>query len=170
MQGAQQASQMRGQAADLQRNAAYLYQAANDARTRGLVDADNQRVQTGQLIGTQRAAQASNGGDVNTGSNAITQQDTAQYGELDALIISNNAAREAYGYEVQGNQALSNAKTLKKNARSAIFSSLIGGASQGLSASYSSGALGNLFGGSGTGTRAALSSNLNAPMFSQAIG
>ncbi len=150
----------------MQRNSAYLYQAANDARARGLVDADNQRVQTQGLIGTQRAAQAANGGEVNTGSNAITQQDTAQYGELDALIISNNAAREAYGLEVQGNQALSNAKTLRKNAKTSIFSSLLGGVTQGLASSYTTGALGNLF-GSGSGTQAALSTNLNAPMFSQ---
>ena len=147
LQGSQQASQMRGQAADLQRNAAYLSAAANDARARGLVDADNQRVQTQQLIGTQRAAQAANGGDVNTGSNAITQQDTAQYGELDALIISNNAAREAYGFEVQSDQAMRNAKTLKKNAKTAVISSVLGGAVGGLGGLYSSGALSGLFGG-----------------------
>lgn len=169
LQGSSQASQMRSQAADLQRNAAYLNQAANDARARGLVDADNQRVQTQQLIGTQRAAQAASGGVVDEGSNALIQQDTAQYGELDAMIISNNAAREAYGYEVQADSALRNSKTLKKNAKTAVISSVLGGAVGGLGSAFSSGQLGNLFsGGLGTGTKAALSTNLNAPMFSQA--
>lgn len=170
LQGMSQSSQLKSQAADLQRNAAYLNRAANDARARGRVEADNQRVQTQLDIGTQRAAQAANGGDVNEGSNAIIQQDTAQYGELDAMIISNNAAREAYGYEVQASNALDNARTLKKNAKTSVISSVLGGAVGGLGSSYASGALGNLFsGGLGTGTRAALSTNLNAPMFSQRL-
>lgn len=169
LQGIGQANQARSQAADLQRNAAYLNQAANDARARGVVEADNQRVQTQQLIGTQRAAQASSGGVIDEGSNALLQQDVAQFGELDALIISNNAAREAYGYEVQAQNALANAKTLKKNAKTGLISSVLGGTVQGLGLSYASGQLGNLFGGGqGKGTKAALSTNLNAPMFSQA--
>src|SRR6185369_3161264 len=102
-------------AADLTSNAAYRTHAANDSRARARADSDNQRVQTQLDIGTQRAAQAQHAGDLNTPSNAILQQDTAQYGELDAMIISNNAAREAYGYEVQASEALSNAKTLKKD-------------------------------------------------------
>lgn len=168
IQGSQQSSQMRQQAADLQRNAAYLNQAANDARARGRVESDQQRVETQQAIGMQRAAQAGAGGDVNEGSNAIAQQDTAQYGELDAMIISNNAAREAYGLEVQADNSLRNAKTLKKNAKSTMLTSLIGGTAQGLGSMYMNGSLGNLFGGQGAGTRAALSTNLNSPMFSQA--
>lgn len=169
LQGISQSNQANAQAADLQRNAAFLNRAANDARARGVVESDNQRVQTQQLIGTQRAAQASNGGDVNEGSNALLQQDTAQYGELDAMIISNNAAREAYGYEVQASNAIDNAKTLKKNAKTGLISSVLGGAVQGFGDAYASGALDNLFsGGIGRGTKAALTTNLNAPMFSQA--
>lgn len=170
MQGQAQSAQADAQASALRQNAYYLNQAANDARARGLVDADSQRVQTQQLIGTQRAAQASNGGVVDEGSNALLQQDTAQYGELDAMIISNNAAREAYGYEVQALNSTTNAKTLKANARSGMISSVLGGTVQGLGAAYSSGSLGSMFGsGTGAGTRAALNTNLNAPMFSQAV-
>lgn len=85
------------------------------------------------------------------------------------MIISNNAAREAYGYEVQASSAKQNAKTLKKNAKTGLISSLLGGTAQGLGMAYASGSLGNLFGGgTGVGTKAALSTNLNAPMFSQA--
>lgn len=170
MSGQQKAAGDITQAAELQTNAAFLNRAANDARMRGLVDSDTQRIQTQQDIGTQRAAMAANGGVVDEGSNALITQDTAQYGELDALIISNNAAREAYGYEVQADANLRNAKTLKKNAKSAPITSMLGGAIGGLGSAFSSGSMGSLFGGgTGAGTKAAMSSNLNAPMFSQAI-
>jgi len=147
MQGQQQSAAAIGQASALKQNAAYLNRAANDARYRGVVDADTQRVQTQNLIGTQRAAMASNGGVVDDGSNAIIQQDTAQYGELDAMIISNNAAREAYGYEVQATNNISNANTLKKNAKTGMVSSLLGGVVGGLGSAFS----GGLFSGGGSG-------------------
>lgn len=173
MQGQQQAGQLNTQAKELQLNAAYLNSAANDARARGIIDADASRVQTQQLIGSQRAAQAASGGVVDYGSNALLQQDAAQYGELDALIISNNAAREAYGYDVQAQGNVRNAKTLRGNAKTGMISSLVGGVAQGLGGAYSSGSLGSMFSGGsgnlGAGTRTALSTNLNAPMFSQAI-
>lgn len=149
------------QAADLRQNALYLNNAANDAIDRGMKSADQQRVQTGQFIGTQRAAQAANGGEVNTGSNALLQEDTAALGELDALTISNNAAREAYGYQVQASSALTNASTLQSNARKQMLTSVLGGAISGASAG--GGGLGGLFGSAGgsaalgAGTQAALS-------------
>ncbi|MCY1357510.1 hypothetical protein D9M69_440070 [compost metagenome] len=126
-------------------NAAYLNNAAADARARGRIESDQARVDTQQVIGAQRAAQAANGGEVNTGSNALLQQDAAQFGELDALIISNNAAREAYGYDVQADANVRNARQLKKNARSNLISSVLGGAVQGIGGAYTSGALGSLF-------------------------
>jgi hypothetical protein len=159
MQGQQKSAADIGQASALTQNAAYLNRAANDARYRGVVDADTQRVQTQNLIGTQRAAMASNGGVVDEGSNAIIQQDTAQYGELDAMIISNNAAREAYGYEVQASSNLSNASTLKKNAKTGLMGSLLGGVVGGIGGAFSSGLFSGGGSGMGTGTNAALGGN-----------
>lgn len=146
MQGQQKSAGYIGQASALTQNAAYLNRAANDARYRGVVDADTQRVQTQNMIGTQRAAMAGNGGVVDDGSNALIQQDTAQYGELDAMIISNNAAREAYGFEVQADSNLSNASTLKKNAKTGMMSSLLGGIVGGLGGAFS----GGMFSGGGS--------------------
>lgn len=158
MQGQQKSAGDISQASALTQNAAYLNRAANDARYRGVVDADTQRVQTQNMIGTQRAAMAGNGGLVDDGSNALIEQDTAQYGELDAMIISNNAAREAYGYEVQATSNLSNAKTLKSNAKTGMMSSLLGGVVGGLGGAFSSGAFSSS-GGQGAGTNAALGGN-----------
>lgn len=160
MQGLGQKAQAKAQAKELQQNAVFLNRAANDAKRRGASEADWQRIQTQQAIGTQRAAQAANGGEINIGTNALIQQDTAQLGELDALTISNNAAREAYGYEVQAQQNLANAKTLKKNANKNLLTSILGGAVQGFGSSYAAGNFGNLFGSStGAGTSAAMSAN-----------
>lgn len=149
MQGQAKSAEAATQAADLKRNALMLRNAAWDARRRGAYESDLQRIKTQQDIGTQRTAQAASGGEINTDTNALIQQDTAQFGELDALTIANNAAREAYGYEVQADQAMKNAKTLKKNAKTSVLSSVIGGAVGGIGDAYSSGAFSGLFGGGG---------------------
>lgn len=147
MQGQSQSKEAKAQAKALQQNAVYLNQAANDARARGRLESDYSRIETQGLIGTQRAAQAASGGEVNTDTNALLQQDVAQFGELDALTISNNAAREAYGYEVEAQGMQSQAKQLKKAAKRAPLQGLLSGATQGLGSAYSSGALNGLFGG-----------------------
>ena len=103
-QGNAQDAQAQSQARNMRTNAMYANNAADDALTRGRYDAALQRIRTGQMIGTQRTAMAANGGLVDEGTNAVLQQDTAQLGELDALTIQNNAAREAYGLKVQAMQ------------------------------------------------------------------
>lgn len=119
-QGAFNASMLTG-------NAAFKEQAAQDAIAAGNTSADWQRVRTGQAIGTQRSAQAANGIDVNSGSASQLQDDTAMLGELDALTIQNNAAREAYGYRVQANQDRLNAAQAKVNAGNQATGSILGG-------------------------------------------
>jgi len=122
--GAAQAS------ADLQ-NAQYADMAANDAVKRGAVEEDQQRLQTTGAIGTQRAGFAANGIDVNSGSAANIQDDTAQLGEFDALTIRNNAAREAWGYKTQSQTYQTSAKTAVKSAKNNAFGSLLGAGAQG---------------------------------------
>jgi hypothetical protein len=76
-------------------------QQARDAEQRGEVAEQKQRDLTAQRIGTQRAALAAQGTDLE-GSPIDILGDTARAGEQDALTIRNNAAREAWGYRVQG--------------------------------------------------------------------
>lgn len=111
----------------LTQNAAFKTQAANEAINAGNTSADWQRVRTGQAVGTQRSVQAANGIDVNSGSSAQMQDDTAMLGELDALTIQNNAAREAYGYRVQAKQDLLNANQTVQNGKTAAMGSILGG-------------------------------------------
>lgn len=120
-------------AADLQ-NAAYADAAANDSIKRGGVAEDQQRLQTKAAIGTQRAGFAANGVDVNSGSAANIQDDTAQLGEFDALTIRNNAAREAWGYRTQSQTYQTSAKTAVASAKNNMFGSLLGAGAQGASA------------------------------------
>jgi hypothetical protein len=153
MQGQQQSAQAQSQANALRQNALFLNRSADDAIARGAIDADQQRVQTQGIIGSQRAAQAANGGMVNEGTNALIQEDTAQLGELDALTISNNAAREAYGLRVEAENNLTNASALTKNARRNMFTSILGGALGGASSAFSGGMFSS---GTGAGTQAAI--------------
>lgn len=175
LQGLGQKRQAKADAAALRQNAIYLNNAAWDARMRGRLESDYARLETQQGIGTQRAAQAASGGEVNTGTNAILQQDTAQFGELDALTIANNAAREAYGYEVEATGLQNQARALKKAASRAPIQGLLSGAVQGFGDAYASGRLGSLFGGTsstarlGRGTRAAIRSTGGID-YNQAIG
>lgn len=108
-------------------NAVFKNQTAQETINAGDTSADWQRVRTGQDIGTQRTAQAANGIDVNSGSAAQLQDDTSMIGELDALTIQNNAAREAYGYKVQAKQDILNAAQVKTNASNRATGSILGG-------------------------------------------
>jgi hypothetical protein len=75
-------------------------QNAADAMKRGEIEADKHRAKVQQLKGTQKAAMAAGGFEIDTGSNLDILADTAQMGELDALTILNNAEREAYQHKV----------------------------------------------------------------------
>lgn len=86
-----------------QNNALINENLAKDAENRGAVDEANHRLKVAQMKSSQRAKFGATGADVNVGSALEVQADTAMMGELDALTIRSNAAREAYGY--RGNAA-----------------------------------------------------------------
>lgn len=111
----------------MQQNAQFKLKTADETINAGNTSADWQRVRAGQAVGTQRSAQAANGIDVNSGSAAQLQDDTAMLGELDALTIQNNAAREAYGYRVQAKQDILNASQTVQNGKTAAMGSILGG-------------------------------------------
>lgn len=94
-------AQARYQAQVAQQNQELMRRQEADALQRGQVAEENRRRLTAQQIGQQRAALAGQGTDF-TGSETDILGDTAAAGELDAQTIRSNAAREAYGYQVQG--------------------------------------------------------------------
>lgn len=85
-----------------------LWQAA-DAEKRGQVAEDQRRTKTRLQIGAQRAALASMGADINSGSAVDIVGDTAAVGEMDALTIRSNSKREAWDKKVAASNAAAGA-------------------------------------------------------------
>jgi hypothetical protein len=105
LQGRQAAGQASYQATIASNNAILAKRNAAAALEAGSVREQAKRRETAGLIGAQRAAYAAHGVDVNVGSPVDVQASTAKLGELDALTIRNNAAREAYGYKIEEGNA-----------------------------------------------------------------
>lgn len=82
-------------------NAKYAEQQAADAIQVGQEAEYRHRAGVRGLVGSQRAASAAQGIDIDSGSALDIQLESVGIGELDALTIRNNAAREAWGYKVE---------------------------------------------------------------------
>ena len=89
------------QAAVARNNRIQADQFAVHAEKRGQIAEDRQRLRTRALMGTQTAAPAGQGTDL-AGSPTDILGDIAAAGEMDALTIRSNAAREARGYRTKG--------------------------------------------------------------------
>jgi hypothetical protein len=116
-------------------NAKIAEQNAQAARESGTAQAQSNDMKTKAQVGTQLAAQAANGLDVNTGTNVAVRQSTTDLGHLDTLTILNNATKNAAGYTNQANNYRSEATldTMSaSNARTAgdynVATSLLGSA------------------------------------------
>lgn len=112
--------------------------AAADAIHRGDIAEQAARTRTRLLISQQRAGYAAAGVELGTGSPAKTSADAAAFGELDALTIRNNAAREAWGYVAQGEDFRRKADLTRIAARNNAGATLLTGGSQALN-QYSAG-------------------------------
>lgn len=82
-------------------NAAVADVQAADAVARGAIEEQQFRRDLDVLVGAQRAGYAAGNTDVGYGSAVDVQADAAFLGELDALTLRTNAAREAWGYQVE---------------------------------------------------------------------
>ena len=107
-------------------------QNAADARKRGELEANKHREKVQALKGSQKAAMAAGGFEIDSGSNLDVLSDTAQLGELDALTILNNAEREAYQHKVaaMNSGAQANLYGMAADAQNPLLSgstALIGG-------------------------------------------
>ena len=104
------------QSAVARNNAITAEYQAQDAIKRGQVAEAEQRRKTAMLKGSQTARLAGNGLDISEGSALNILSDTDWMGEQDALTVRNNAAREAWGYNVQGQNSMSNSNMLSARA------------------------------------------------------
>jgi hypothetical protein len=85
-------------------NAELARRAAADATIRGNNEEAALRERNNRLMGAQRAAYAASGVDLASGTPLDVLSSSAGVGELEALTVRNNAAREAYGYTAQATQ------------------------------------------------------------------
>ncbi len=136
-QAAAQSQAANYQSAVARNNAIIANQNAQAALDAGQAQEQQQRLKTAGLIGAERATMAANGVELDSGSALNVQSSAASLGELDALTVRSNAARQAYGYQTQatnfGAQAqLDNSQASWASATGQIgmASSFLGGASQ----------------------------------------
>ena len=108
----QKAAESEAQVAEY--NAAVADLQAKDALLRGAETESRFRTQVRGLVGSQRAGVAAGNIDVGYGSAVDVQADAAYLGELDARAIRSNAAREAWGYQVQATDLRTRAKIARK--------------------------------------------------------
>lgn len=97
---------------------------AADAIKRGKVEQDQHRQKVSALKGRQRSLLAGSGFQVNEDDALDILADTAEAGELDALTIKNNAARTAWGHEVNASNSTAQAGLYRSqgDAENPIFS------------------------------------------------
>lgn len=105
--GSIQSSNATRQAANYQaqvaaNNAAIAQGQANQATAAGATAVEQQGLKTRAEVGAIKAAEGASNVDVNTGSNVDVRSSAAELGQLDALTIRSNAAKQAYGYEIAG--------------------------------------------------------------------
>jgi hypothetical protein len=102
-------------------NAAVADVQAKDAEDRGQIDANRFRARTRSVIGEQRVGFAAGNIDVGFGSAVDVQADATFLGELDALTIRTNAAREAWGMKVEGTDLRKRAEIQRKEGANAAL-------------------------------------------------
>lgn len=116
-------------AAQGRENARVANMQAEDSLRRGAIEEDQQRSRMRAILGSQRAAMGANGTTA-SGTNLGLLAETAQFGEVDALTIRNNAAREAFGYKNQAAQELNAGRNAKRAGTMGAFSTLLTGGAQ----------------------------------------
>lgn len=120
------------QAKVAKKNADIAQQNADQERQAGIEEARWQRIKTLQSIGSQQVAMAGNGIDITSGTALDTIEDTAQMGELDALMIQYNSERVAQNYEQQANNFNNQANLDVIAGKNAATAGAINGVAYGL--------------------------------------
>lgn len=107
-------------------NARMLDLQARDARERGLFAIGRHQRDVRGLIGAQRAALAAQGVQVDSGTAAEIQTQTAAQSAEDVGILADNAAREAWGFEQQAAISRWQGKSARVSGAIGGFATLLG--------------------------------------------
>lgn len=111
-------------------NARLADEQSADTRKRGQIEEDRRRDVTRQQIAAQNSVLGANNVVSSTGTPLGLLAETAEYGELDALTLRNNAARESYGYKVEAFNSRSRGRQAAKQGTLNAGSTLLTGGAQ----------------------------------------
>lgn len=114
-------------------NATIATQNANMAAQSGETQAAAQEQKTRQQVGAITAAEGSSGVDINSPTATAVRTSQSELGALDAQTIRSNAARTAYGYQVQAAGFQDNAAADITTGQNAQTAGDVGAISSGLS-------------------------------------
>lgn len=133
--GQAQAGMYNYQAGVAQINQKIALQNADYQRTVGEVQAQQSGMATRAKVGETKVEQSASNLDINSGSQALVRESETSLGQYDQSVIRANAARRAYGYEVEATQQEAQGSLYKmagKNAKTAgsisAVSSILGAA------------------------------------------
>jgi hypothetical protein len=107
-QASAQKQSLRYQSQVAQNNAKVAEWQAQDAVTRGNAALEQHQRKVASLKGSQTASMAARGLSLDEGTPINILSDTDYFGKIDGNTITANAAREAWGYKVQGNNQMAN--------------------------------------------------------------
>ncbi len=102
-------------------NSLIAQQNARYAMASGEQNAANEGLKTRADVGSLKAGQAAGGIDVNTGSAVDVRESKSETGLLDALTIRSNAARQAYGQDLEAQQYTAQSKLYRNQAKAAPY-------------------------------------------------
>lgn len=119
-------------AAISEQNAVQDEKYASQAGELGNIEAANSEEQTREKLAGVKANQGASGVTIGKGSSADVQASVAQTGMLDAMTIRSNAARQAYGYQVEAVNERAHAQVQKSEGKNALISGIMGGATTAL--------------------------------------
>lgn len=102
--------------------------AAGDALARGIREAGQVRMGASQMIGEQQVAAGASG--VDPSSAAGLAATSRAFSELDAMTLVNNAMREAWGHQVEGQQFAAEAKAASQRKWMGPAATILGTAGQ----------------------------------------
>lgn len=136
MGGQAQSGMYKYQAGIAQMNQQIAEQDADYSRSVGEVEAQQSGMKTRFQIGNIKAGQSGSGLDVNSGSAALVRKSQHEVGMEDQAVIRSNAAKRAYGYEVEAAQQTAQGQVYKMAAEKSetagtigAITSILGGAS-----------------------------------------
>lgn len=133
------------QAAVANNNAVVAQQNATRAEQAGFEASENESLKGSAALGKVKSAQATNGVDVNTGSNVDVQASEREANQLNTETVFQNDLMKAYGYRVNSENFQSEAALDTMKSEEAVPASVLA-ATGGLLSSASS--LGTKWGGS----------------------